>query len=115
MQRNLAHLLDIAHACRAVASFIAGYSESDFAESDLLRSAVARKIEIIGEATRRVSEKFRSAHPEIPWRQMAGMRDRLIHGYGDVDWSKVWTVAAQELPPLEATLSALLDSEEPPT
>lgn len=112
MQRDLAYLLDIVRACRAVAGFIAGCDVRAFRESDLLRSGVARKIEIIGEATRRLSEEFRAAHPLVPWRQMVGMRDRLIHGYDDIDWGKVWKVATEELPPLEESLAALLSEED---
>lgn len=95
-------------ACRAVAGFIAGFDEPGFRASDLLRSAVARKIEIVGEAARRLSAEFRAAHPEVPWRQIVGMRDRLIHGYDDIDRGKVWSVAAEELPALEKVLSSLL-------
>jgi uncharacterized protein with HEPN domain len=112
MQRDLACLLDIVRACRAVAGFVAGSDEHAFRESDLVRSAVGRKIEVIGEATRRLSQEFRAAHPQVPWRQMAGMRDRLIHGYDDIDWGKVWEVATAELPPLEKGLTALLAQEE---
>lgn len=112
MNRDQAHLLDILQACRAVADFVAGRDESSFRKDDLLRSAVARKIEIIGEATRRVSADLRAAQPQIPWRGMAGMRDRLIHGYDDVDWSKVWNVATEELPHLEAALGMLIEPDE---
>ena len=66
MQREFAYLLDIVRACRAVAGFIAGCDERAFQDSDLLRSKIARKIEIIGEATRRLAEKFRAAHPQVP-------------------------------------------------
>lgn len=112
MNRDQAHLLDILQACRAVAGFIAGRDERSFREDDLLRSAVARKIEIIGEATRRISTELRTAQPLIPWRGMAGIRDRLIHGYDDVDWSKVWNVATEELPRLEAALGMLIEPDE---
>ena len=111
MQRDHSCLFEIVRACQAVAGFIVGCDERAFRASDLLRSAVARKIEIVGEATRRLSPDFRAAHPQVPWRQIAGMRDRLIHGYDDIDWGKVWTVAAEELPALEKTLSWLLASE----
>ena len=112
MQHDQNYLLDIMRACRAVAGFVAGCDERAFRESDLVRSAVARKIEIIGEATRRLSDQFRAAHPHVPWRQMAGMRDRLIHGYDDIDWGKVWAVAVEELPPLDEILGSLLATED---
>ena len=105
-------MLDIVRACRAVGGFIAGYDERAFRENDLVRSAVARKIEIIGEATRRLSDQFRSGHSQVPWRPMAGMRDRLIHGYDDIDWGKVWEVATKELPVLEQSLTALIAAQE---
>ena len=79
--RELAYVLDVLNAARAVQSFITGVDKASF-EQDLMRqSAVARQIEIMGEATKRLSASFRDSHPNIPWRQIAGMRDILIHAY----------------------------------
>jgi uncharacterized protein with HEPN domain len=100
MQRDLAYLLDIVRACRAVADFIAGFDDHAVRASDLVRSGVARKIEIIGEAPRRLSREFRAAHPEVPWCDTAEIRSRLgvIHGYDDRDSRNVREVATDDFP-----------------
>lgn len=72
------------------------------------QSAVARQLEIIGEATKRLSEEFRGAHPEVPWRHMAGMRDVLIHAYDHVDMDEVWVAATESLPKLIAEIAPLV-------
>jgi uncharacterized protein with HEPN domain len=72
------------------------------------QDAVIRKMEIIGEAVKRLSDATKQRRPEIPWRQIAGMRDRLTHGYFGVDLGLVWMVVARDLKALEAAVAALL-------
>jgi len=74
----------------------------------MMQDAVVRNVEIMGEAVRKVSEATRSAHPEIPWRKIAGTRDRVIHGYFQVDLEIVWEIVESELPALRERISALL-------
>ncbi len=76
----------------------------------MLRMALVRLLEIIGEAARGVSAATRESHPGIAWSQMAGMRDRLIHGYFDVNLDIVWDTVSHDLPPLVAQLEQLLPS-----
>ena len=77
-------------------------------ESDLVtQDAVVRQLEIIGEATKRVSAELRSKHPDIPWSDMAGMRDVLIHDYIDVDFGVVWKTASEDIPNLKALIFKL--------
>jgi uncharacterized protein with HEPN domain len=75
-------------------------------------SAIVRQIEIVGEATKRLSEEFRNSQPEIPWRSMAGMRDVVIHGYDHVDLEEVWKVAETDIPKLIISLEPLVPPEE---
>ena len=75
-------------------------SSSDFFEDIKTQDAVIRNLEIIGEATKNLSETIRKNHPEIPWKNLAGMRDRLIHQYFGVNLDIVWDVAKKELPQL---------------
>lgn len=75
--------------------------ESDFFSSKLIQDAVIRNLEIVGEATKRVSMDLRSQYPDVPWREMAGLRDVLIHNYFGVDNEIVWNVVTNELPLLK--------------
>jgi uncharacterized protein with HEPN domain len=79
--RDAALLLDILLAAEAALSFTAGLDEQAFLLSDLHQSAIIRKCEVMGEAAGKVSTAFCAAHPEIPWKQMTGLRHRLIHDY----------------------------------
>ena len=82
--------------------------EAGFMVSRLHHNAVIRSLEVIGEASGKVSPGVRAAHPQIPWREITGMRHRLIHGYADVRLDPVWSVVTTELDPLAATLSSLV-------
>ncbi len=96
----------------AEASYIAEHTadleRDDFLHDETLKRAFVRSIEIIGEATKHVPDDFRLAHPEFEWRAMAGMRDRLIHGYFGVDHELVWDVIVNKIPALRIALEKLL-------
>ena len=98
MQRDAATLVDIVLAGRDIAQLIHGLHEDEFASNALVRAAVLRQLEIIGEATKRLSTDFRKAHPDVPWRKMAGLRNRLIHAYDDIDLRKVWEISTLDVP-----------------
>ena len=83
-ERDAALLLDMLLAARDADGFVEGLDESDFLASRLHQNAAIRSLEVLGEAAGKVSPAFRAAHSEIPWRDIAGMRHRLIHGYGEV-------------------------------
>lgn len=88
-----ASLLDMLTAARAVQSFVANRTFAEYEADLLLRSAVERQVEIIGEAVRRLPDTFKSVHPEIPWRPIMAQRHRLAHEYGEIDDKLIWTVA----------------------
>ena len=96
--RDASYLLDILRAAQLIADFIGSMDKDAFDEDLKTQSAVIRQLEIIGEATKRLSDEIRDAHPDIPWRQMAGMRDVLIHAYDHVDIDQVWHVVQKDLP-----------------
>ena len=111
MADDRATILDMVLACRRIGRFIAGVDEAAFVGSEEKRWAVVSQLSIVGESVRRLSPTFREAHPQFAWRQIAGMRDRLIHGYDKIDWSVVWVTATQDVPKLMVELEPLL----PPT
>lgn len=115
MDRDLALLLDMSLAATDARSFAAGLDETAFLKSRLHQNAVIRSLEVVGEAATKVSPAFRDAHPQIPWREIAGMRHRLIHGYGEVRLDVVWAVVRDDLPALIASLRPLIppDTDEP--
>jgi uncharacterized protein with HEPN domain len=112
MQRDEAYLLDILIAARKALQFLEGITWQEFAQSELHQNAVIRPLEIIGEAARRVSQETRDAHPEIPWQQMIGMRNRLIHEYSRVNLTTVWETVQNNLPPLIAQVEPLIPPED---
>lgn len=99
-------------AAQAALTFTAGKTRTDLTADLMLQFALVRALEIIGEAAARVTEPTRTAHPEIPWGPVIGMRNRLVHGYFDVDLEIVWLTTTKSLPPLIAALELLLS---PPT
>lgn len=91
---------DMLEHAREALKMIAGKEPSDLARDRMLELALVRLVEIIGEAASRVSEKGQAKHSAIPWRQIIGMRNRLIHGYEEVDLDVLWDTIEVDLPPL---------------
>lgn len=100
----LHHILD---AIAKIEEYVDGLSEEDFLTDSLTQDGVIRQLEIIGEATKHISPDLQQKHPEIPWSDMARMRDRLIHGYFGVDINLVWLTAVRDIPALKEQLSKL--------
>jgi len=75
----------------------------------VMQRAVIRSIEIIGEATKNLSNTLKEQYPDVPWRLIAGTRDKLIHAYFEVDWVIVWNILQSEIPVLEESVHAILD------
>jgi uncharacterized protein with HEPN domain len=88
-----------------------GLSKIDFLADETLRRAFVRSLEIIGEAAKKVPEGMRQKYPQVEWRLIAGMRDRLIHGYFGVDFDIVWDVVANKVPALRREIGRILQQE----
>lgn len=111
MERDEACLLDIARFAETILQLTAGMDEPAF-QSDLrTQLAVLYELTVLGEAVKRLSLEFRDRYPDIPWRNMAGMRDKLIHDYDRVDARRVWEVVATNLPDLLKQLEPLLPKD----
>ena len=115
MKRDPVYLLDILEAARLASSYLQDVTEEVFLRDTQRQDSVIRRIEIIGEAARRVSPATKEAHPEIPWSEMVGMRNLLIHDYADVDLRIVWDTVQRDLPRVIALIEPLVPSEEPTT
>jgi uncharacterized protein with HEPN domain len=111
MARDEANLLDIERALRLILEFTAGMDQAAFSQDLKTQSAVLHQLMVIGEAVKRLSSEFRDAHPAIPWRLIAGMRDRLIHHYDEVDLDEVWRVIEKDMTELITWLEQHLPSQ----
>jgi uncharacterized protein with HEPN domain len=109
MRRTEATLLDIHRAGRLALEFVAETPDvRTFAADVKTRSAVLHQLLVMGEAVKRLPQSFRAAHPSIPWRRIAGMRDVLIHAYDEVDEAEVWRALTHDLPPVLDAIAPLL-------
>ena len=109
---DAAYLWDLLTAARDVVRFMGHRTSAQYSADDVLKSAIERKIEIMGEAARRVSQAFQEEHPEIPWRRIIAQRNVLAHEYGAVEDHRVWLVATVHIPELLGNLMPLIP--EPP-
>ena len=104
------YLWDMLTAARAVVDFTHKRTLVEYESDLLLRSAVERQIEIIGEAARRISKEFQESHPEIQWRPIQAQRHVLAHDYGEIKHDRIWRVAETRVPELIAQLEPLVPS-----
>ncbi len=107
MKNDQAYLEHILTSIEKIQSFVKGISKADFDQNPIIQDAIIRNIEVIGEASKKVSKQLTQAHPDIPWQDMAGMRDKLIHDYLDVDLDVVWKTVEMDLPLLKELINRI--------
>ena len=109
MKSDKPYLLHIYDSISDIERFVKGVSKQQFFENKEKHYAVIRALEIIGEATKNISPDLRATYPKIPWKTIAGMRDKLIHEYFGVKLERLWEVIRKDLPPLKVQISKILE------
>jgi uncharacterized protein with HEPN domain len=109
MRESKIYLRDIFSAMISIESFVGNMDFDQFKGDDKTTSAVIRKLEIIGEAAKNVPQSITQKYPTIPWKEMAGMRDKLIHFYFGVNLNLVWQTVKHRIPQVKPTIKQLLD------
>lgn len=104
MKDDLAYIEHILLAISNIQEYTLNLTKADFEENKMVQDAVIRNIEIIGEATKNVSNEIKSRYYEVPWKEMAGMRNKLIHDYMGVDVAVVWRTIEIDIPQLASLL-----------
>ena len=108
MRDDTVYLKHLRDAIAKVGEYTQGVDQEEFAKNSLVHDAVIRQLEIIGEATKKLSQAARRRKPRIPWQDFAGMRDKLIHHYFGVDIQTVWLTLQKDLPGLKSAVDELL-------
>jgi uncharacterized protein with HEPN domain len=111
MSRDDTYLVDILESAKIALDYVFDKSWDEFCEDMQVQDAVVRRIEIIGEAARRISQETRDKNPQIPWREMTSMRNLVIHEYDVVDINQVWDTVQNKLPSLIEELSKIVPPE----
>ncbi|MDJ1181126.1 DUF86 domain-containing protein [Roseofilum sp. BLCC_M91] len=112
MNRDLSYLLDVEKFGTDILTFVAGMDESSFATDIKTQNAVLYGITIIGEAVKQLSAEIREQNPQIPWKQISGMRDKCVHDYRQINIQRVWRVTQTDIPELLQNIKLLLRVED---
>lgn len=107
------YLKDIVKAIELIGGFVEGMDFSAFSKDEKTKSAVVRQLEVIGEASKKVPEAIRHEYPDVPWKKMAGMRDKLIHFYFGTDYATVWATIRDILPVLKPAIGQVIRQISP--
>jgi uncharacterized protein with HEPN domain len=107
--RDRVFLRHIADAIVQIEAYTAGLSYAEFTQNRLVQDGVVRQLEVIGEASRNLSDELRSQHPNLPWKQIVGLRNRLIHAYFDINLGIIWDIVQADIPELKARVAEVLE------
>jgi len=104
-------LKHILHECDYIIKVTKDRTRTDILEDETQSKAIVRSLEIIGEATKKLPQHFRSQYPQVEWSEIAGLRDVLIHNYFGIDYDLVWNVVSKDIPELQRELQRIIDIE----
>ncbi len=108
---NLVYIQDVLDACERILSYTDGMTEKNFSEDRLTQDAVIRNIEIIGEASKNLTQNFITLHKEYPYKETTTMRNKLIHEYDYIDYETVWDTVAKDIPSLRNLTEKILGQQ----
>jgi len=111
MSKDDAYVLDMLRAASLARQFAEACTEAQLLDDVKTQSAVLHQLTMLGEAVRRVSQGFRDRHAQVPWVEMAGLRNRIVHEYDEIDLDRVWEVISRDLPRLIPALEAIAQPE----
>lgn len=112
MNRDQSYLIDLNKFGQDIVDFVQGIDVASFADDYKTQSAVLYCITILGEATKNLSPEFRAQHPQVPWKQIAGMRDKCVHDYRQINIHRVWQVTQSSVPERLQAIQPLLPAED---
>ena len=112
MPRDETYLLHLLISARRVVTYTAGVSFDTFMADGEKQDSVLHRLSNIGEISKRISPEFKEAHADIPWKLMAGMRDRIIHDYYQIDWEVVWSTSTKSVPELVSLIEPLVPADD---
>ena len=112
MRHDDTYMLDMLLAAREASEFAGALTFEAFACNRMAQLAILKTVEIVGEAASRISSEEKRAHPDIPWSEIVGMRNRLVHGYFDINLQRVWETVHQDIPRLIARLEERVPHRE---
>jgi uncharacterized protein with HEPN domain len=110
-RRDKDFLGDITEAMNLISLYTKGLTYRKFLEDRKAQDAVVRNLEVIGEASKNIAAAFKAKHPDVPWKKVAGLRDKLIHFYFGIDYKIVWSIVKKELPKLRKQVKEILKQE----
>jgi|SRR5258707_6905275 uncharacterized protein with HEPN domain len=111
MRHEPSFLKDILAACRKIEAIVAAIDEQSFLENEVLPAAILHHLTVIGEAISRLSEDLKNRHPEVPWRQIISVRNRIVHAYFDLDWQILWNASVDDVPELRRQVLGILTAD----
>ncbi|MEK7209181.1 MAG: DUF86 domain-containing protein [Patescibacteria group bacterium] len=112
MRETRVYLEDILESIKRIERYIKDLKTADFIENEVVQDGVMKRMEVIGEAVKHLPDNIKNKYPEIPWKNIAGIRDVLIHEYAGVQLETIWRTAKNDLPTLKQTIVQLLNGKK---